>query len=60
MRRWIGVPIKKRHVPEPDRLRQLAASLKGKADALMRRADALIAEAQALEDEQAAKPKHSN
>lgn len=35
-------------MPEPERLRDLAASLKGKADGLLREADALIAEAEAL------------
>ena len=37
------------HVPEPERLRDRAANLKGKADALLREADALLAEAEALE-----------
>jgi len=42
-------PVRKRHVPEPERLRQLAAKLKGQADKLSREADALLAEADALE-----------
>jgi hypothetical protein len=37
--RWRGGEIRKRHVPEPERLRDKAASLKGKADALLREAD---------------------
>jgi len=40
---------RKRHVPEPERLRDQAANLKGKAEALLREADALLAEAEALE-----------
>jgi hypothetical protein len=36
-------------LPEPERLRDRAANLKGKADALLREADALLAEAEALE-----------
>ena len=55
-----NLPIRKRHVPEPDRLRQLAANLKGKADILSRKADALLAEAEALEEVQAEKTKQSN
>jgi hypothetical protein len=47
--RWKIGPVKKRHVPEPDRLRQKAAELKGQADKLWREADALVAEAEALE-----------
>jgi hypothetical protein len=47
--RWRGGPIRKRHVPEPERLRDRAANLKGKADALLREADALLAEAEALD-----------
>jgi len=46
---WRPGPVRKRHVPEPERLRQLAASLKGQADKLSRKADALIEEAEALE-----------
>lgn len=34
---------------KPERLRQLAAKLKGQADKLSRQADALLAEADALE-----------
>ena len=41
--------MRKRHVPEPERLRQLAAKLKGEADKLSQKADALLAEAEALE-----------
>ena len=55
--RWKSGPIRKRHVPEPDRLRDRAANLKGKADALLREADALIAEAEALEAAEAGKQK---
>lgn len=55
--RWRSGPIRKRHVPEPERLRDLAASLKGKADGLLREADALIAEAEALEAAEAGKQK---
>ena len=55
-----NLPIRKRQVPEPDRLRQLAANLKGKADILSRKADALLAEAEALEEVQAEKTKQSN
>jgi hypothetical protein len=47
--RWKTGPIRKRHVPEPERLRQLAAEIKGQADKLLRKADALLAEAEALE-----------
>lgn len=47
--RWRSGPIRKRHVHEPERLRQLAAKLKGEADKLSREADALLAEADALE-----------
>jgi hypothetical protein len=47
--RWRMGPIRKRHVPEPEKLRQLAAELKGQADRLSRQADALIEEAEALE-----------
>ena len=47
--RWRTGPIRKRHVPEPERLRQLAATPNGQADKLLRKADALIAEAEALE-----------
>jgi hypothetical protein len=47
--RWNTGPIRKRHVPEPERLRQLAAGLKGQADKLWRKADAFLAEAEALE-----------
>ena len=47
--RWRSGPIRKRHVPEPERLRQLAAKLKGQADKLSREADALLAEADTLE-----------
>jgi hypothetical protein len=36
-------------VPEPERLRDRAANLKGKADALLRQADALLAEAEAFD-----------
>lgn len=53
--RWRSGPIRKRHVPEPERLRDRAANLKGKADALLREADALIAEAEALEAAEAGK-----
>jgi hypothetical protein len=44
-------------VPEPERLRDRAANLKGKADALLREADALIAEAEALEVAEAGEQK---
>ena len=44
-------------MPEPERLRDLAANLKGKADALLREAEALIAEAEALEAAEAGKQK---
>lgn len=47
--RWRTGPVRKRHVPEPERLRQLAAKLKGEADRLSQKADALLAEAEALE-----------
>jgi len=47
--RWRSGPVRKRHVPEPERLRQLAAKLKGDADKLSQKADALLAEAEALE-----------
>jgi hypothetical protein len=47
--RWRPGPVRKRHVPEPERLRQLAAELKGQADKLSREADALLVEADALE-----------
>jgi hypothetical protein len=47
--RWRPGPVRKRHVPEPERLRQLAAKLKGQADKLSREADARLAEADALE-----------
>lgn len=55
--RWKAGPVRKRHVPEPERLRQLAASLKGQADKLWRKADALLAEAEALEAAEPAKEK---
>jgi len=55
--RWRPGPVRKRHVPEPERLRQLAAKLKGQADKLSREADALLAEADALEG--AHQPVHS-
>ena len=55
--RWRGGEIRKRHVPEPERLRDKAANLKGKADALLREADALLAEAEALEAAEAGKQK---
>jgi len=54
--RWRGGEVRKRHVPEPERLRDRAANLKGKADALLREADAL-AEAEALEAAEAGKQK---
>jgi len=54
--RWRAGPVRKRHVPETERLRQLAAKLKGQADKLSREADALLAEAAALEG--ANKPVH--
>ena len=44
-------------MPEPERLRDRAANLKGKAGALLREADALIAEAEALETAEAGKQK---
>ena len=47
--RWRGGEVRRRHVPEPERLRDQAANLKGKADALLREADALLVEAEALE-----------
>lgn len=48
--RWKSDPVRKRHVAEPERLRQLAAKLKGQAaDKLSREADALLTEADALE-----------
>jgi hypothetical protein len=47
--RWRGGEVRKRHVPEPERLPDQAANLKGKAEALLREADALLAEAEALE-----------
>lgn len=47
--RWRPGPVRKRHVPEPERLRQVAAKLKGQADKLSREADVLLAEADALE-----------
>jgi hypothetical protein len=46
--RWKTTEVRRRHVPEPV-LRDLAASPKGRADALSREADALLAEAEALE-----------
>jgi hypothetical protein len=55
--RWRGGEVRKRHVPEPERLRDRAANLKGKADALLREADALLAEAEALEAAEAGKQK---
>jgi hypothetical protein len=57
--RWKTGPIRKRHVPEPERLRQLAASLKGQADKLWRKADALLAEAETLEAADRQKRKQS-
>jgi hypothetical protein len=47
--RWKTGPVRKRHVPEPERLCQLVAKLKGEADNLSQKADALLAEAEALE-----------
>jgi hypothetical protein len=55
--RWRGGEVRKRHVPEPERLRDQAAKLKGKADALLREADALLGEAEALESAEAGKQK---
>jgi hypothetical protein len=55
--RWRGGEVRKRHVPEPERLRDRAANLKGKADALLREADALLAEAEALDAAEAGKQK---
>ena len=55
--RWRGGEVRKRHVPEPERLRDQAANPKGKADALLREADALLAEAEALEAATAGKQK---
>jgi hypothetical protein len=55
--RWRPGEIRKRHVPEPERLRDRAANLKGKADALLREADALLAQAEALEAAAAGKRK---
>jgi hypothetical protein len=55
--RWKDGEVRKRHVPEPERLRDQAASLKGKADALLRQADALLAEAEAFEAAEAGKQK---
>jgi hypothetical protein len=55
--RWKTGPVRKRHVPEPERLRQLAANLKGQADKLWRKADALLAEAEELEAAGPAKEK---
>lgn len=55
--RWRGGEARKRHVPEPERLRDRAANLKGKADALLREADALLAEAEALEAAEAGEQK---
>jgi hypothetical protein len=52
-----GGEVRKRHVPEPERLRDRAANLKGKADALLREADALLSEAEALEAAEAGKQK---
>jgi hypothetical protein len=54
---WRGGEVRKRHVPEPERLRDRAANLKGKADALLREADALLAEAEALDAAEAGKQK---
>jgi hypothetical protein len=47
--RWKSGEVQKRHVPEPERLREKAANLKGKADKLLREADVLLAAAEALE-----------
>jgi len=58
--RWRPGPIRKRHVPEPERLRQLAANLKGQADKLWWKADALFAEAEALEAADRQKRKQAN
>jgi len=54
--RWRDGEVRKRHVPEPERLRD-QANLKGKADALLWEADALLAEAEALEAAEAGKQK---
>jgi hypothetical protein len=55
--RWSDGEVRKRHVPEPERLRDQAANLKGKAEALLREADALLAEAEAFEAAEAGKQK---
>jgi hypothetical protein len=55
--RWRGGDVRKRHVPEPERLREQAANLKGKADALLQEADAFLAEAEALEAAEAGEQK---
>jgi hypothetical protein len=47
--RWKSGEVRRRHVPEPERLRDKAANLKGKADAFLREADAVVAEAEAFE-----------
>lgn len=54
--RWEPGPVRKRHVPEPARLRQLAAKLNGQADKLSCEADALLAEADAIESATPASP----
>ena len=58
--RWKTGPVRKRHVPEPERLRQLAANLKAQADKLWMKADALLAEAEAVEAADQQKKKQSN
>ena len=58
--RWRIGPVRKRHVPEPERLRQLAANLKGQADKLSQKADALIGEAEAFEAADRKKRKQAN
>jgi hypothetical protein len=55
--RWRDGEVRKRHVPEPERLRDQAANLKGKADPLLREANALLAEAEAFEAAEAGKQK---
>ena len=58
--RWRTGPVRKRHVPEPERLRQLAANLKRQADKLAQKANALIVEAEPLDAADQKKRKQAN
>jgi hypothetical protein len=55
--RWRDGEVRKRHVPEPERLRDQAGSLKWESRPLLREADALLAEAEAFEAAEAGKQK---